>query len=166
MLKKQHAQIFGKNKVISQEVNVLLGWPMLRSLPSIHLSSNKEANQLNGLWERSWKITQKILLGMKEVSASVNAEFVIMYIPQNVDEGYLQRKYRRLDFDFEKTGMKLNGFCKENSIHFMDLQHEFKGYDMNAYYFRDDRHWNAAGNAFAANKMSEYLKKNKILSQQ
>lgn len=117
-------------------------------------------------WFRGqWSAVQRWLREMQQSSRSRRAEFVLALLPDQMQaEDALRREvldHFRLDaaaYDFEKPQRLLRAFGAEAGIRVVDMLPRFRaeGHAGGLYQVRDS-HWNAKGNALAADILYEYL---------
>ena len=130
-----------------------------------------DAAQYQRWFDEAWEVTIELVLAIRELARQDGAELVVLMIPPDyvVDEDRFQRyvaRYPTLELDRDAPDRRFARAAGEHGFHFMNLgpvlraaMQEGKG----PFYLEQDRHWNAAGHALAAQALLEYLERNELV---
>jgi len=118
----------------------------------------------------AWKMTEAIMLKMKEETDSAASELLVFYIPTpasiyNSVWRDTQKKYgiSDRDCDINKVGIELADICGRNNIDFINPKDVFikeanglmaKGRTL---YYLHEGHWNVDGNKLVAEILAQYI---------
>ncbi len=109
--------------------------------------------------ELEWQLSEELLLRLRDDVRSRGKRLLIVLFPPElqVKTGRWKRDVDRLDmeevsFEVEKPNNRLQAFCRENGISFLDLLSTFRAAveSGQALYLPSDHHWNAGGHRLAA----------------
>jgi len=112
--------------------------------------------------------TTDAILEASRIAAAAGATFILLLIPskeqahQHIISQYMSAP--SID-DVDAVNVALIEFCRQHKIRWIDLTPSFRAgakQDKQLYY-RADGHWNAEGHRVAAQRIFDYLKKEKLL---
>lgn len=103
-------------------------------------------------YQKEWEKIMKVIKATKELLAENDISFLIVLIPT---------KEQLNDPDLGSgINKKLGQFFEENNIDYLDLYDQFKGRQINEFYFSQDAHWTNMGHQLAAEIIFDYLWQN------
>lgn len=118
----------------------------------------------------SWKITEAMLVELKEEAESISSRLLVFYIPFEAsiykkEWNKLKKKYGLSDeeWDIEKPGKVLGDVCKRNNIDFINPTELFRKKakeiekDGKRLYDPIDHHWTVEGNEFVGKILADYI---------
>jgi len=113
---------------------------------------------------RTWNLTKKYLLALRDIVKTDGAEFMILLIP--IEAQLELREYGNTSKTFFPNGAnkRLNNlleiFSKKNNIKFLDLLPSFEKHTDQKLFFKWDGHLTAEGHAVATNSILDALSPN------
>lgn len=121
----------------------------------------------------AWKITEALIVKLKQEADMIGSEFVVFYIPDQSDiyaERWkaAKRKYGLSDegWSAEQVRIELESICRKNVVDFINPAVQFSeeadrlkkaGKRL---YFINDGHWNVDGHKLTGNVLTDYIKNN------
>ncbi len=109
--------------------------------------------------EESWQVTEAIVAAMKDLTDSVGAGLLFIYVPNKVqvyqeqwDKAVGNYGLEAEDYDLDKPNRLLGEICERHEVVYIDLGPALRrevAQGGNPYYTIDD-HWNAAGHRLTA----------------
>jgi lysophospholipase L1-like esterase len=122
-------------------------------------------------WENAWKVTEGLILKLKEELETEKIEFLVVVVPNEFEfrpdmwnktlDEYPQMK--SVKFDLRKPERILSDFLEKNKIDYLLLRPEFEQYTKETgknlhFHSAYENHWNANGHALAAELIYRKLK--------
>ena len=118
----------------------------------------------------SWRITEVMLIKLKEETEAVGSELLIFFIPHEASvypEVWSKIKinygFSDEDWDIDQVGIELGVVCKRNGIDFLNPTDLFRAKakelqeSNKLMYHPIDKHWNIEGNKFAGKLLADYI---------
>lgn len=118
----------------------------------------------------AWKMTEAIMLKMKEEAESAGSKPLVFYVPTSASIynsvwRETQKKYgiSGREWDINKAGIELGDICRRNNIDFINPKDVFikqagermaKGKSL---YYLQEGHWNVAGHKLVAEILAQYI---------
>ncbi|HZO08207.1 MAG TPA: GDSL-type esterase/lipase family protein [Myxococcota bacterium] len=117
------------------------------------------------LWDDAWLATRRLLLETDRVATAAGARFAVLLVPADFQvvpqaEAAVRAAYPDAPFDSLRVNRELEAFLAEHGIPFLDPTPEFRRVQAGGrplFYALEDRHWNAAGHALAAELLAAFL---------
>ena len=140
----------------SNSVSLLYSF-IVNALETVGKSNNsKEAV------EKGWECSVEYLNKIRNLAASNNAEFVVIYIPHRsqVHEGLIQDE-KVIKSYFQDLNTRLEAYGVQENVIYLDLLPAFReraSEDEPLYYITSDAHWNSKGHEVAASEISIFIK--------
>jgi hypothetical protein len=147
--------------------NFLL-WHEAREQEQAQIGKNRPTYRTNppAEWEEAWWVTERILGRVREATAQMGAQLVVVAAPSyyqvNADAWRAlveadTRERNRYEVDFPNR--RLAEIAARQQLRFLDLLPSMKAAQANgaALYFPADGHWTSEGHAFAAARIGDYL---------
>jgi len=121
-----------------------------------------------GEWERSWRITDRVIEMIRDRAAEAGAPLAIVQIPEwrMMDRAYWQRDANKRMVESKKGGPEapihlMDGIADRLGVPDLDLYQVFRpkveADGLFAYHVESDYHWNVQGNQLAAEAVSAFL---------
>jgi lysophospholipase L1-like esterase len=125
-------------------------------------------------WERAWVLTERLIETVKALAGAHGSEFAMVGIPTRtqVDDGAWRELAgrdggRRAGLERYQPSKQLEEIAERTRTPFVDLLSAFQRAHNRSgaqpLYFERDQHWTAAGHAFAAERIAEFLRSNDLL---
>lgn len=124
----------------------------------------------NAKIRKAWNITEALIIKLQEEAASVGSKLLVFYIPNRAqiyskDWEDTKRKYgiSEEDWNINQCGIELEAICKRNNISFFNPTKLFMTEagklieEGKRLYFVKDGHWNAIGNKFVGQILSQHV---------
>jgi len=121
----------------------------------------------------AWKITEAIIIKLKEETTAVGSKLLVFYNPDQAsiyDEEWqaTKRKYGISDksWSIDLVGIELEAVCKRNNIDFINPTATFRAeankikIEGGRLYFIKDGHWNVNGHKFVGEILTKYFNTN------
>ncbi len=119
-------------------------------------------------WDEAWKLTQRLLLALRDESAGHGAEFAVVILPSAYpvhDEFWVRfqdayPEVREMDLDVEQPTREFDMFLRERGIAHLQLLPIFRHYTRctgATLYFSFDGHLNKEGHRVVAEAMATWL---------
>jgi hypothetical protein len=113
--------------------------------------------------DRRWKLMRETVLEQKRLAASIDAQLVVLLLPFK-EQAYWHIvepfAVRRDHCDPDRPYRLVADLCRAEHIPVLDLTETFRTHarENEVLYFKDDAHWNVAGNALAARTVAAFLR--------
>lgn len=119
-------------------------------------------------WDRAWKLTEALILAMRDESASIGAQFRVVAIPHPVQVHQdwwrarvaLYPAMDEIDWDLSRPNRQLRDLLNDSDVPYLDLQPLLSDYvaETDHYiYYRSDGHFTDEGNQIVGEMIAEWL---------
>ena len=116
-----------------------------------------------------WPLTRQALLETLDQTEQAGATLVVIIVPSK-EQVYADQYRQAADFpaayDMDRLVEPLRQFCAETGLHCLDLTEPLRAEarQNRQLYFPVDIHWNAVGQAFVAEVVADYLRREGLMS--
>jgi len=132
----------------------------------------------NSIWEKAWKVTERVILKFKEEVERDNGKFLLVILVDfaQIDGKIKERLKKRYKIEFPKNFdpeypiKRLIKFCNKNKIPYLSLLPYFKEYKKKYklsypyFSYKCDGHWNPLGHFLTSNLVVKYLNDKEFLT--
>jgi len=127
-----------------------------------------EAAEVRDKNSGAWELIEAALAGAQDTCVRHGITLIVVYCPDKSHTyWHLARRYRSRPGPVNLGWIedRLRAYCRQHAVRFADLTPTFqnRGKAGEQLYFRLDGHWNAAGNALAAQVLDAYLREQGLL---
>lgn len=150
------------------EAFVLRGDNVVTNVSNDYLDIDVSAKPHSDAVRYKVALMRGVLAGIKASAAAANTPLLLLIVPPADDvcqecEGLRKEVAAYAGYDRDRTTAMLEGLARELSIPAVSLLKTFRSSDPDSLYFKQDTHWNDAGQDLAARVVSQYIRSSQII---